>query len=458
MKTLSKICDAADWFDPEFQRVIADELREPARYHRKQWEFAMIFLTLEKLDYLDKNKVGLSMGGGCERVLYSIANKVKKLFVTDLYSDENDWDTARTNDPKDFIISNKPFEVDDSKIEAISMDMRELKFDDDSFDFCYSSCAIEHIGDYSDFITHLNEVYRVLKDGGIYVLTTEFLFSNNTIKDKHNYYFSPSYLSNIILNSNLIPVYDPFIGLTKHNINLPMPARPENYFSSENSGTYSFFCSNLPHVILLRGKHPFTSVSLILKKQNKIVNKPFFVFNGLESTRAYLEEGVNYFLKKLNESNINLSPFSGLPKGISQLFQGHEEFFLNTKSNLKQDNTIFHTEYLWLGDGFRTVKLKMLFDQFNNEDCHIELRVHRFATFNSSEIECIYENTIFISAENSFEKEICIQFNPDYNYAILAKCLSGCIFLKDVQLTLSQVYSYKKDLASAEIVEAESRG
>jgi hypothetical protein len=47
MQNLSKVCDVADWFDPEVQNVIQKELREPMRLHRKQWEFAMIFLTLE---------------------------------------------------------------------------------------------------------------------------------------------------------------------------------------------------------------------------------------------------------------------------------------------------------------------------------------------------------------------------------------------------------------------------
>ncbi len=101
--------------------------------------------------------------------------------MTDLYSSNSEWDTARAADPSEFIKANKPFYADENKFEAINMDMRDLKFKDESFDFCYSSCAIEHIGDYKDFEIHLNEVHRVLKDGGLYVLTTEFLFADETI-------------------------------------------------------------------------------------------------------------------------------------------------------------------------------------------------------------------------------------------------------------------------------------
>ena len=452
MKTLSKICDAADWFDQDFQRIVAEELREPAKFHRKQWEFAMIYMALENLGYLKNDKLGLSMGGGCERVLYSIANKVKKLYVTDLYSSDNDWDTARTSDPNDFIKLNKPFEVDDSRFEAIRMDMRDLKFQDDTFDFCYSSCAVEHIGDYKDFITHLNEVHRVLKDGGIYVLTTEFLFTDQTIKDEHNYYFSPSFLSNLILNSNLAPVADPLIELTEHNINMPLPSRPVNYLCPGRSGTEPLFAQNIPHVILMRGKHPFTSVSLILKKQIKNSSTPFFIFKGLENTRKFLERGSEIFLKKLNENNLEISPFSGLPEGISHFYQGHEEFFTTRKINQKNDQTIFHSDYLWVGEGKRILKIKMSFDKYSTEDCHIELRVHSYATMNAREIECIYENTIFISDEKGLEKETEINFNPDYSYAFLAKCLKGNIKITDIQVHLSSVYNLNKENILQEVI------
>ncbi|HLG32312.1 MAG TPA: methyltransferase domain-containing protein, partial [Ignavibacteriaceae bacterium] len=154
MKTLSKICDAGDWFDPEFNQVVLEELKENARFHRKQWEFAMIFLALRKYGFLTEDKVGLSVGGGNERVLYSIANHVKKLVVTDLYDENTSWDCARTGDPKEFIMNSKPFPVDENKITALRMDMRNLQFEDNTFDFCYSSCAVEHIGDFDDFVQH----------------------------------------------------------------------------------------------------------------------------------------------------------------------------------------------------------------------------------------------------------------------------------------------------------------
>ena len=209
MKHLSKVCDAADWFDPEMIAVIQEELQEVPYFHRKQWEFAMIFLALKRYGFLNGDKSGLSMGGGSERVLYAISQHVRKLFVTDLYEEETIWDCARAADPDQFIKSNKPFDVDDSKIKALRMDMRKLEFEENTFDFCYSSCAVEHIGEYEDFLNHLNEVYRVLKNDGIYVFTTEFHFGDETIPDTHNYVFSASYLNRLINDCKLIPLEQP---------------------------------------------------------------------------------------------------------------------------------------------------------------------------------------------------------------------------------------------------------
>jgi SAM-dependent methyltransferase len=182
----------------------------------------MIFLALKKLGFLNENKTGLSMGGGSERVLYSIAKHVKKLFVTDLYDENTTWDCARTFNPDDFIKQNKPFDIDEQKVTALKMDMRSLEFEDNSFDFCYSSCAFEHIGKNEDFIQHLNEVYRCLKNNGVYVFTTELQLGNNTIEDRNNFIFSPESLQTILNEIKLCTEFIPDATLTDHVSNYPL--------------------------------------------------------------------------------------------------------------------------------------------------------------------------------------------------------------------------------------------
>src|SRR5512135_1736049 len=106
MRTMSKMCDAADWFRPELLEIITNELREVPRFHRKQWESAMIFLALRRLGKLRPANTGLSMGGGKELILYALAPHVRQLVVTDLYDMQTDWDCAKTDDPDTFIRKN----------------------------------------------------------------------------------------------------------------------------------------------------------------------------------------------------------------------------------------------------------------------------------------------------------------------------------------------------------------
>jgi hypothetical protein len=139
-RTRSKVCDAADWFRPEIADIIQSELQEIPRFHRKQWEFAMIFHALKESGFLHDRSKGLSMGSGRELLLYAIARRVAHLAATDLYDPQTLWDCAKTSDPTAYILANKPFPVDDDRLSALVMDMRSLKFPDNSFDFCYSSC------------------------------------------------------------------------------------------------------------------------------------------------------------------------------------------------------------------------------------------------------------------------------------------------------------------------------
>jgi SAM-dependent methyltransferase len=436
MHNFSKICDAADWFDPEIKEVIENELQESARLHRKQWEFAMIFLTLQKLDLLKSDKIGLSLGGGNERVLYSIAKHIKKLYVTDLYDDNTSWDCARTSDPNEFIKASMPFPIDVEKIQAIRMDMRNLDFGDNSFDFCYSSCAIEHIGKDEDFIQHFNEVNRVLKEGGVYVLTTELQFGDETIRDQNNYIFSREHLSSLISESNLDFLYDVNVGLSENEINHPFPSNITNTaFHGDNSMNQKLL-KYFPHLILLRGDVPFTSVLLVLKKSdaNKKPNKLNF-FN-YEKTNKFLQKSVENYRRILNSNVISLSPFSSLPNGVSRFFQDHSEFFSTKNYSNRQDDTIFHTDYFWLGDGRRMVEVKIniegaLLDTINI----VQLRIHSYSTNDSTNTICVFEKEIEVSGNMSINETVEFITDGNSNYAFLGKLMSGHISVKSISLT-----------------------
>ncbi len=443
MKELSKICDAADWFDPEFQTIVHNELRETARFHRKQWEFAMIFLSLKKLGFLNEDKVGLSLGGGNERVLYSIANHIKQLYATDLYDESTTWDCARTSDPEEFIRLSKPFDYDENKIKALKMDMRDLDFEDNKFDFCYSSCAVEHIGDFEDFVQHFNEVYRCLKENGVYVFTTELGFSDVTIEDPNNYVFSAKYLNSIIRQTQLTPELDPEVSISNHQINLPFPNNLSNMCFEKGNSLSENLLKQFPHLMLMRGKYPFTSINFVLRKKVEGRNKSQVLFNNFNSTQNYLNKGVRNFNEMLNDSEISFNPFSSLPDGVSHFYQDHANYFQNNNGNHHNSDTIFHTDYFWLGKGKRNFVIRIDFND-TEQQCLIQFRIHRYPVLESQSVECVYEEDFLIGDNKEIEKVVCLTIDDDYSYAILGKSLSGNFKVKNISLK-STIADIKKN-------------
>jgi hypothetical protein len=109
------------------------------------------------------------------------------------------------------------------------MDMRDLKFPDDSFDFCWSTGAFEHIGEDEDFRRHFSEVHRVLRPGGVYAFTTAVVFGPQTLRVPHNYYFHPDHLINLLHESPLHaePEFD--CRVTDHLFNRPHIERFQDY-------------------------------------------------------------------------------------------------------------------------------------------------------------------------------------------------------------------------------------
>ena len=434
MKSLSKICDAADWFDTEFHSIVINELKESPRFHRKQWEFAMIFLALKKLGFLNENMTGLSLGGGNERVLYSIAQHVNKLIVTDLYDEDTTWDCAKTKDPDEYIKASKPFDVDDSKIKALRMDMRYLDFEDNTFDFCYSACAIEHIGDFDDFVRHLDEVYRVLKEDGVYVFTTELEIGSNTVKDQNNFIFSSSYLNEIFNSIKLTPDVDVDANLAHHESNTPLPSNVKNLCYNNEESFIDGIMKSYPHLFLLRGKYPFTSIQFVMRKKTDTSIKKEVVFNGLSETENYLQNRLQKYSELLDNSVISFNPFSSLPDSVSHFFLDHSNFFSDTRTDNNSD-TLFHTDYFWLGRGERVFKIKFdIADVEVGSKNIIQLRIHCYATLNSSSVECVFEKDLDLKDIQNIEEFITLKISDEFYFAIVGKMKSGNCTIKNLSL------------------------
>lgn len=419
MARLTKLCDAADWFDPALARIIREELRELPRFHRKQWEFAMILRALREHGLLQGDRVGLSMGGGRERLLYAVAQRVRRLVVTDLYDPATLWEGARTNDPDGFIKADKPFPVDDARLKALRMDMRSLDFEDECFDFCYSSCAIEHIGVREDFLRHLAEAYRVLRDGGVYVLTTEFHYGPEAIEHPQNYVFSPGCLRDLLAATHFTPEPELDARIAPHKANLPIPANLDRFCFAGDGQLSDSLLREFTHVQLLRGRHPHTSATLVLRKDKRATRRRRLRFRGLEQSREFMAAGVDEFRSLLERSRLSLDPYAFLPQGAP---------------SLRGDGAAFHTDYVWLGSGRRTFRVCWNVVELATPECRLELRVHGQRTLGPPEVLCLATEDVVIQGPGQTTHELSVAVEDDASYAVLAKVVGGDCLLDRIRV------------------------
>lgn len=73
----------------------------------------------------------------------------------------------------DFDSRMKDREVITENHKMLWMDLTDLKFPDNSFDFCYSISTFEHFNTVEIFVKAMNEIHRVLKPGAKMVLTLD---------------------------------------------------------------------------------------------------------------------------------------------------------------------------------------------------------------------------------------------------------------------------------------------
>lgn len=429
MRGLSKVCDAADWFVPEVAEIVRDELRETPRFHRKQWEFAMIFRALRRERALGPERRGLSMGGGRELLLYAIANHVRQLVVTDLYDAHTSWAEARTADPHAYLMEALPFPVEAGRLRALRMDMRSLEFPDQSFDFAYSACAFEHIGEWADFVRHLREVHRVLRPSGVYAFTTEFHYGPETIEHPGNFVFSGGYLNELFAESPLVPEPVCDSSLAPHRANLPLPENLCDLRILPGDHLAARLSAELPHVQLLRGHLPHASALFVLRKEDA-ASKEAVVFPGLEASRNFLAQGAEEYRRWVENSRFGLDSLGYLPGRSSPYVGGGGH-----APDAGTDPTVFHTEYLWLGGGRRSfaVALYPWLGGRPPTEAELELRVHRYATLSRIEVDCPARAVLRCEGTRPARGEITIDTDPGYCYAFLAHRRAGEALFREVE-------------------------
>jgi hypothetical protein len=338
-----------------------------------------------------------------------------------------------------------PFPVDDTKLKALRMDMRDLDFPDGTFDCCYSTCAVEHIGTRGDFLRHFNEVARVLKNDGVYVFTTEILYGQETIRDSHNHVFSLHDLYEIFAESDLAPQEEFDARVTQHKINFPAPSNVKSLSHFVPELFTERLLQEAPHIQLMRGKHPFTCGLFVMRKKAGAGTPGVPRFIGLESSREFMESGLQVYRELLQRSSVSINPFSLLPGETSRFFADHAEFFTHKDPKTLDPETVFHSDYFWFGSGQRVFDVVFTpADLMQNDGSEIELRIHRFKTLASRDVECVVSSVVRIEEARPHPWRFEVDIDEEYSYAILGKARRGNCLCKSIDIK-----SYPHHLAPA---------
>ena len=178
-------CSSRDFFHPEFKRIFDSFHFSPFFFHRKYWEWVFVYHHVAKL--LSEGKRGLGFGvGATEPLSAAFARSGARIVATDAPEEigiGSGWasggefvrDIAQIR--HEGIVDRETL---GDRVAFRECDMNSIPEDLRDFDFCWSSCCLEHLGTLQkgiDFI--INSVERTLRVGGIACHTTELNLSSN---------------------------------------------------------------------------------------------------------------------------------------------------------------------------------------------------------------------------------------------------------------------------------------
>jgi SAM-dependent methyltransferase len=185
-KRKSELCKAKDWKTDWFKRW-CQEMNDPIRFHRKQWEFVYVMQALWERGCIKKGKKGLVFAVGTEPGPTVFANYGCSIVATDIFPEEGEKKGWTTGDQLCFGIEslNKRGLCDDETLRRHvtyrPVDMNNIPADLKGFDFNWSSCSFEHLGTIEKGLNFLKNQLKTLKPGGWAVHTTEFNISSNDV-------------------------------------------------------------------------------------------------------------------------------------------------------------------------------------------------------------------------------------------------------------------------------------
>lgn len=181
----SKICTFEQLDGREF-RSWKKEIKEPLNAsHRKIWEYCYIAQALSERGLLKPGIKGLGFAVGNEPLVSLFAKYGCKITATDIGLEAaklGGWaDTGQHCSDISGLNSADicPHGIFRENASFREVDMNDIPSDLKNFDFCWSCCALEHLGSIRKGMDFVMRAMECLKPGGYAVHTTEFNVSSN---------------------------------------------------------------------------------------------------------------------------------------------------------------------------------------------------------------------------------------------------------------------------------------
>jgi SAM-dependent methyltransferase len=183
VKQGSRLCQQGDLATDGY-RYWMSRMREPLSLNRKMWEWFFIADALFQRGKLAPGHRGIAFGVGLEPLSSLFAAFGAQVLATDMAEDGAATAGWIGQHAASLQALNQRGLCDDAsfreKVNFRVLDMNDLPRDlEAGFDFCWSSCALEHIGSLEHGMRFVERAMDLLRPGGVAVHTTEFNMSSN---------------------------------------------------------------------------------------------------------------------------------------------------------------------------------------------------------------------------------------------------------------------------------------
>lgn len=249
-------------------------LQIPLIFHRKIWEYVYLLQALHDADLLREGLRGAGFGCGREPIASYLASLGVRLTVTDLPTEDMaqaGW--AQTNQhagdrDQAFFEHLVGYEAFDALVEFRAVDMNAIPDDLRGYDFCWSLCALEHLGSIDHGLAFVENAMATLKPGGVAIHTTEFNFLDDTrtIAEGDTVLFLRRHFEELSRRlteaGHSVSPLDFFVGDQPLDRFIDVPPYPNDYSHAMRSQ----WGEESSHLKLMVGRYACTSFGIIARR------------------------------------------------------------------------------------------------------------------------------------------------------------------------------------------------